>query len=140
MDKGNLTFLVVGIMIAFLFFAGASAFLSSPVKVIQTPSKTGNVVLTQPVKNAGDMQIINLSAQGINYTPSEFTVNANHPVKIVANVPTLQGCLRSFTIPQLGIKKVFSDSDNSVEFTPTKKGTFDFSCFMGMGRGKITVI
>lgn len=132
MDKGMLTFLAVGILIAFVFFAAANAYLGAP--------KTTVKVNTEVQAPSGDAQVINLSAQGIKYTPDQFTVKANQPVKIVANLATLQGCLKSFTIPQLGIKKVFSNSDNTVEFTPTQKGTFDFSCYMGMGRGKITVV
>ena len=51
----------------------------------------------------------------------------------------LKGCLRSFTIPNLGIKKIFTESDNILEFMPDKKGTFGFSCSMGMGIGKLIV-
>ena len=51
----------------------------------------------------------------------------------------LRGCLRAFRIPNLGISKVFNSNDNVLEFTPTSKGTFGFTCSMGMGTGTLIV-
>ena len=121
-------------IVAFVFFALANAFFLQPTRA------NPNAFAAPVQPNSGEVQIINLSAQGINYTPSVMTVEANRPVRIVANLATLQGCLKSFVIPQLGVKKIFTGNDNAVEFTPTQKGTFAFSCAMGMGRGTINVV
>lgn len=87
----------------------------------------------------GDVQIINLGVANYNYDPETITVKANKQVKIIGNMNQLQGCLRAFTIPKLGISKVFSNNDNVLEFTPTQKGRFGFSCSMGMGTGTLIV-
>ncbi len=91
------------------------------------------------VINEDDVQIVNLGVANYNYDPETITVQANKKVKIVGNMQQLKGCLRSFTIPNLGIKKIFTESDNILEFMPDKKGTFGFSCSMGMGIGKLIV-
>ncbi|MBS3149453.1 cupredoxin domain-containing protein [Candidatus Woesearchaeota archaeon] len=87
----------------------------------------------------GDTQIINLGVANYNYDPSEISVKSGKSVKIIGNMQQLQGCLRAFTIPKMGISKVFSNKDNILEFTPTQKGRFGFSCSMGMGTGTLIV-
>jgi len=52
---------------------------------------------------------------------------------------TIGGCMKTILIPEFGVQKTLSAGDNVIEFTPTKSGTFDFTCGMGMGRGKIIV-
>ena len=133
-DKTLLSFIGITVIAAFVFFAFANAFFLQPV----TPNP--NVYAAQAQPNSGEVQVVNLSAQGINYTPSVITVKQNQPVKIVANLATMQGCLKSLVIPAFNVRKVFSDNDNTVEFTPTQKGSFAFSCSMGMGRGTINVV
>lgn len=91
------------------------------------------------VYNEGDVQVVNLGVANYNYDPEAITVEADKPVKIIGNVDQLKGCLRAFTIPQLGLKKIFKIGDNILEFTPTQKGTFGFSCSMGMGGGSLIV-
>lgn len=51
----------------------------------------------------------------------------------------MPGCSKSIVIPEFNIIKTVSTSDNLVEFTPTKSGTFQFSCSMGTYRGQIIV-
>lgn len=139
MDKNFLSFIGITVIIAFVFLAAMNAAFFSG-------QNTGNVVLpsanakTPNLNNTGEAQVINLSAQGLNYILDKQTVQANKPVKIIANVSTLQGCLKSFVFPQFNVRKVFTPNDNFVEFIPTQKGTFAFSCSMGMGRGTLTVI
>ena len=87
----------------------------------------------------GDTQIINLGIANYNYDPSTITVKQGQKVKIVGNMDQLQGCLRAFTIPKLGLSKTFKSSDNVLEFTPKEKGSFAYSCSMGMGRGTLLV-
>ncbi len=73
------------------------------------------------------------------YNPSQITVNLNDKVTIVGDMSSLRGCTKALIIPAFGIAKVLSPSDNKVEFTASKKGTFPFSCSMGMVRGTIEV-
>jgi len=91
------------------------------------------------IVNEGDVQIVNLGVANYNYDPETITVQSNKKVRIVGNMQQLKGCLRAFTIPDLSIRKIFTDNDNVLEFMPDKKGTFGFSCSMGMGIGKLIV-
>ena len=91
------------------------------------------------IVNEGGTQIINLGVANYNYDPSTITVKQGQKVKIVGNMNQLQGCLRAFSIPKLGLSKVFNNGDNILEFTPSQKGNFGYSCSMGMGRGTLIV-
>lgn len=87
----------------------------------------------------GDTQIINLGIANYNYDPSTITVKEGQKVKIIGNMNQLQGCLRAFSIPKLGLSKVFNNGDNILEFTAPSKGSYGYSCTMGMGKGTLIV-
>ncbi len=74
------------------------------------------------------------------YAP--ITVYANTPVKwtISASKSSITGCNRTMEIPEFDIEHTFTTGDNIVEFTPTKTGTYTYTCWMGMIRSTITVI
>ena len=90
-----------------------------------------------PVQNG--VQVIQLYVQGSNYYPNPIRVKKGIPVQLVGDISRIPGCAKSIVIPDFGIRKVLSASDNTIEFTPDKSGTFDFSCSMGMYRGTIVV-
>ncbi|MBM3229209.1 hypothetical protein FJZ26_02155 [Candidatus Parvarchaeota archaeon] len=96
-------------------------------------------------KGVGNIQVksgvqeITLTVQGGSYYPNPIRVKKGTPVRLVADLSQMSGCSRSIVIPEFGISKVLSNTDNTIEFTPTKSGTFDFSCSMGMYQGKIVV-
>ena len=99
-------------------------------------SVTGNVVNTGNV--GGEVQKITLSTKNYNYYPNTIKVKVNQPVEITLD-GSVSGCLRAFTIKDLGVYKVSRSPSETVDFTPTQKGTFRFSCSMGMGTGTIIV-
>ena len=92
------------------------------------------------IQDVDGVQVVDLSWGKFNYNPETITVAAGKPVRIVANLERLQGCFRSFVIRDLGISTYFSASKNFVEFTPTEKGSYRFSCAMGMGKGTLIII
>jgi plastocyanin domain-containing protein len=61
------------------------------------------------------------------------------PVQLVADINNMPGCSKSIVIPEFSVRKSVSASDNTIEFTPNKSGTFQFSCSMNMYRGQIIV-
>jgi plastocyanin domain-containing protein len=85
-----------------------------------------------------DVQNIVLSFKDYNYYPNTIKVKANQPVRISLD-SSVSGCLRSFTIRDLGIAKNLQTPADYIEFTPTKKGTYGFACSMGMGTGTLVV-
>lgn len=94
---------------------------------------------TETAADTGDVQEFTLSLGSSNYEPETITVEAGKPVRITADLTSLTGCFRTFLIPDLGIKKQFKAGDETLEFTPTEKGTYSFRCSMGMGKGTLIV-
>ena len=93
---------------------------------------TGNVT-------SEDIQKITLSFKDYNYYPTTLTVEANKPVEIKLD-SSIQGCFRSFNIRALGIRYNSLSPSDTIKFTPTQKGSFEFACGMRMGYGTINVI
>ena len=90
-------------------------------------------------KEINGVQVAELSWGKFNYDPGTIHVKANQPVEIVADLNRLTGCYRSFVVPGLGISTTFSQRQNTYHFTPTQKGTYAFTCTMGMGSGNLVV-
>ena len=124
MEKSTL----IGFGILILLVIGGFVYLDSKETV------TGNSVQSLP----GSVQKVVISEKDLNYYPSEIKVKANQPVSISLD-ESVTGCLRSFTIKEIGISKYVKTPAVTIEFTPTKKGTFKFACSMGMGYGTIIV-
>lgn len=90
------------------------------------------------------------AASGVQEITSELTrsgypaitVSAGTPVKwtIKAAKGNLNGCNYAIVIPEYKIQKELAVGDNVIEFTPTRTGTFTYSCWMGMIRSTITVV
>ena len=71
----------------------------------------------------------------------DIKVQTGVPVKWIINAPkgSLNGCNYRVLLRSFGIEHTFSEGENVIEFTPTKSGTFQYTCWMGMIRGNITV-
>ena len=104
-----------------------------------TLGKTEQASTSATPQEIDGVQVVDLSWGKFNYNPNVITVAAGKPVRVVADLERLQGCFRSFVIRDLGISTYFSASKNFVEFTPTEKGSYRFSCSMGMGKGTLIV-
>lgn len=121
-------FMVVGILV--LVVAGFFMFSSK--------QATGAVVKDQGSVNAGEVQKITLSMKDYNYYPTTITVKANSPVELYLD-KSVVGCLRAFTIPDLGVQKYVKSDSDAIKFTPTKAGTYRFACTMNMAYGTLIV-
>ncbi len=137
--KKKTVFLFLGIIVIGIFLILAFKNIVAGKAVSDTQLVQGGEQGSNKLEVDGTTQVINLGIANYNYDPVTITVKANQPVKIVGNMDQLQGCLRAFTIPKLGVSKVFRQGDNVIEFTPKEKGTFGFTCSMGMGRGTLIV-
>ncbi len=93
----------------------------------------------QPTLSEGGYQqaLLTYTAKGYEMVPS--VLKAGVPVHITVDLESVTGCLRSVTIPQLGVKKTVSEGDHVIEFTPTTPGEFTIICAMGMGKGMFKV-
>jgi len=99
------------------------------------PSSTENLV---ELKANGEAQKVVIGVKDYNYYPNTIKVKAGVPVSLSLD-KSVYGCLRDFTIRDFGIRKYLKTPEDTLEFTPTKKGTFAFACSMGMGTGTLIV-
>lgn len=84
-------------------------------------------------------QIINMDVISGGYSPNYFTVKKGIPVKWIINGKNVFGCQGYFIVPSLGVSRALNPGENLIEFTPTDPGFINFSCGMGMYRGRIEV-
>ena len=88
---------------------------------------------------SGNAQVVKLSVQGANYVLIPNEVKKDIPVRIEADMAKMPGCSKSIVISAFNIRKTVSQTDNPIEFTTTKAGTFNIACSMNMYRGTFTV-
>ena len=130
----------LGKLIGFIGIILISVFLVVAVKNIFFNNQiTSNTIKEVNADSNGGEQVVDLSVKDYNYYPNKINLKYNVPAKIVVDTSKVKGCLQSIVIPDFGIKKFVRGNDNTISFTPNKKGTFSFSCSMGMGFGKIIV-
>ncbi len=120
-------FVLVAIIGGFMYFSSAGT---------QETIVTGNAVKEGPI--IGQAQEVTLGEKDYNYYPNSITVKAGQPVKLNLD-KSVVGCGRSIVIKELGIQKYLKTSTDALEFTPQQKGTFSFTCSMGMLSGKLIV-
>jgi len=51
----------------------------------------------------------------------------------------LGGCMSTMVIPEYGVAHLLDMGKTTLKFTPTKKGTFPFTCSMGSKQGEFIV-
>jgi len=124
---------IMGIILIFLLVAIRNYFSNN------TIVKTGSIVQEVNAGDDKDAQLVQLTMKDYNYYPNTINLKYNVPAKIIVDTNKVKGCLQSIVIPDFGIRKFVRANDNIISFTPNKKGTFSFSCSMGMGFGKIVV-
>ena len=124
---------VIGIILIgiFLLVSIRNIFSNSP--------NTEDIVREVNAGSNDKEQVVELSTKDYNYYPNSINLKYNVPTKIIVDTSKVRGCLQSIVIPDFGIRKFVRANDNVISFTPNKRGTFRFSCSMGMGFGKIIV-
>jgi hypothetical protein len=86
------------------------------------------------------IQIVTTTLDRGIYDP--IIVQTGIPVKwtITANDGDLNSCNNKMLIRSYGVEQKLLIGENVVEFTPTKAGTINYSCWMGMVGSTITVV
>jgi hypothetical protein len=146
MEYEKLFWAAAGAALVFFFAIAAAGIASKPVA-------GENAYIAQQIRNDGGtlqyggqlakaengVQVVQLKVIGAEYAPNPIRVKKGIPVRLVADLNSVQGCARGIVIPEFGIEKNLAPNDSIIEFVPDKSGTFAFSCFMGMYRGTIVV-
>ena len=74
------------------------------------------------------------------YAPSAIEVVAGRPVRLAFDRADRSGCSEEVVLPDFGIRRFLpAGAVTSVEFTPDQPGTYEFTCGMGMLRGRLVV-
>lgn len=87
-----------------------------------------------------DYQVIEFDLSTSGY--KDIVVKQGIPVKMIINVSinSLTGCNNAIKINSFNIDKDLQVGQNVIEFTPNKKGTYTYTCWMGMLKNNIVVI
>ena len=84
-------------------------------------------------------QSVRIVVEG-GYTPSVITVEAGRPVRLEFERRESAGCTEEVVVPDFGIRTFLpAHQVTPVQFTPVRPGTYEFTCGMGMVRGKLIV-
>lgn len=88
----------------------------------------------------GNVQQATLALIDFRFTLSPNKIIKGVPVRVTVDASTLSGCMTTVVIRDFGVIKHITPSDNIIEFTPDKTGTFWITCSMGMGPGSFEVV
>lgn len=96
---------------------------------------------TETVADENGVQKVTITIDGRGYTPTFFAVKAGTPVEMTLSTTNAYSCASSFTFKKFNIFEQLGPTDTKkVTFTPTEKGSFTYSCSMGMFSGTMQVI
>jgi plastocyanin domain-containing protein len=126
MKSSTITYILAAVVLIGIVIAGY-------VMIGGSEKTTNNVNLGN-----GDVQNIVIGMKDLNYYPETITVKANQPVSLSLD-KSVTGCFRAIVIKDFGVNEWLKKPSDTVEFVPTKLGTYRYSCAMGMGWGTIIV-
>jgi plastocyanin domain-containing protein len=93
----------------------------------------------QAAVGGGGTQEVKIRVLG-GYDPAHVRLKRGVPVRLVFDRAETSGCSEELVIPHFGIKKFLpANQETVIRFTPEQAGDYEFTCGMGMLRGRITV-
>jgi plastocyanin domain-containing protein len=99
----------------------------------------GRAAATAAAPGADGSQRVRIEVKG-GYTPARVLVESGRPVRLEFHRSETSGCTEEVVLPDFGIRTFLKPfAVTPVEFTPTRPGEYEFTCGMGMVRGRIVV-
>jgi plastocyanin domain-containing protein len=87
----------------------------------------------------GGVQEVVIEVRG-GYSPAAVRVSRGAPVRLVFDRQETSGCSEEVVLGDFGIRKFLpAHQRTAVELTPREAGTYEFTCGMGMLRGRLIV-
>lgn len=132
---------VAGVLIIFFAvytFNSGLALKGVKANVVSSKNNQEAVVQNQPAQQLSE-QVVTMNVTASGFEPSVFHIKQGVPVKWVINGVNVTGCTSTIIVPSHNISKSLKTGENIVEFTPQSKSVINFSCGMGMVRGKFIV-
>jgi plastocyanin domain-containing protein len=88
---------------------------------------------------AGGVQEVRIRVEG-GYEPAEVTVKRGVPVRMLFDRQEASGCSEELVLPDFGVRRFLAPFEETVvELTPEEAGRYEFTCGMGMLRGRLVV-
>lgn len=88
---------------------------------------------------AGGRQEVTITVKG-GYEPAAVKVRKGSPVRLVFDRQEASGCSEEVVIPDFGVRRFLPPFEKTaVEISPEAAGTHEFTCGMGMLRGRLVV-
>lgn len=89
--------------------------------------------------SAAGVQEVPIIVNG-GYAPATVAVEQGRPVRLLFDRRDQGSCTEEVVLPEYGLRRFLpTGAITPVEFTPASAGTFEFTCGMGMVRGKLIV-
>ena len=85
-------------------------------------------------------QTIHMDVLKNSFSPNQFILRKQVPVKWVINGKELNECNKVIVIPQYKLRIELKEGMQTIEFTPPENGVVPWSCWMGMIPGTFTVV
>jgi plastocyanin domain-containing protein len=87
----------------------------------------------------GGVQEVTIRVAG-GYDPARVTAKRGTPLRLVFDRQETSGCSEEVVFPAFGVRRYLpAHEKTTIELTPSEAGSFDFTCGMGMLRGKLIV-
>jgi regulator of replication initiation timing len=90
-------------------------------------------------ESSSSEQVVEMHITYEGFKPSTLTIKNGIPVKWIIYGDQVSSCTNKIIVPSLNISKSIVAGENIINFTPKTTGTIDFSCWMGMVKGKFMV-
>lgn len=84
-------------------------------------------------------QTIKMNVTASSFQPNHFTLKKGIPVKWIIDGSKASGCTKSIRAPKYNIAADVAGKTQTIEFTPSDAGNFEFTCWMGMVRGSFLI-
>lgn len=97
----------------------------------------GRPATTAAAPGAGGVQEVTITVRG-GYDPATIRVTAGAPVRLVFDRQETGSCSEEIVFGDFGVRTFLpAFKQTTVEITPPKAGTYEFTCGMSMLRGKL---
>lgn len=130
---------IVVIALGIFSVNGVLVAIDSPY-ALQNEMASLRVLLNDSTDDAPATSRVTIAVAASGYSPSELTVPAGTPVKISLERHGTLGCTSLFVIPRLGVSQDIREGDRIITATFPERGSYRFTCGMGMYSGVITAV
>lgn len=88
---------------------------------------------------SGGVQEVTITVHG-GYEPAEVRLEKGIPARLIFDRQETSGCSEEVVLPDFGIRRFLpAFQKTTVELTPERAGSFEFTCGMSMLRGRLVV-